>query len=292
MTLSLIVAMSENRVIGRDGGLPWRLSADLRRFKRLTMGHHLLMGRKTFAAIGRLLPGRTSVVISRQADYTAPGAVVVHDFAEACQVAQGDDQVFVVGGGEIYRHALPQVERLYITLIHTPVSGDTYFPEWNEHEWRLLEATRQPRDAQNEFDYSFLTYERVSAMSEQAKQELLSLTHQLLDCIARADWDAYQLLCDPTITCFEPEARNHLVEGLDFHRYYFALGARKTPANTTICAPQVRMLGADAAVISYVRLVQSLNDAGVPQTSRSEETRVWHKTAAGWRHVHFHRSVS
>jgi hypothetical protein len=129
-------------------------------------------------------------------------------------------------------------------------------------------------------------------MSEQVRNEILELTHKLLECIAKGDWESYQLLCDPAITCFEPEARSHLVEGLDFHRYYFALGARKTPVNTTICAPQVRLLGADAAVVSFVRLVQHLDGAGVPQTSRSEETRIWQRKDGVWKHVHFHRSVS
>jgi calcium/calmodulin-dependent protein kinase (CaM kinase) II len=128
-------------------------------------------------------------------------------------------------------------------------------------------------------------------MSEAAKQELLTLTHRLLESIAKADWETYQLLCDPTLSAFEPEARGQLAEGLEFHRFYFALGARRTPVNTTICAPHVRLLSDDAAVVSYVRLVQSLDAAGVPQTARSEETRVWQKRDGIWRHVHFHRST-
>jgi dihydrofolate reductase len=159
--LSLIVAMSENRVIGRGGQLPWRLSSDLRRFKRLTMGHRLLMGRKTFASIGRLLPGRTSVVLTRQTDYTAPGAVVAHDLDQARQWALGDEQVFVIGGAEIYRQTLPWAERIYLTVIHAQVEGDAFFPELPPAEWRLIEVTRCPRDAQNEYDHSFLIYERV-----------------------------------------------------------------------------------------------------------------------------------
>jgi hypothetical protein len=129
-------------------------------------------------------------------------------------------------------------------------------------------------------------------MPTEIEREVLELTHRLLDSIAKADWETYQLLCDPSLTCFEPEARNQLVAGLDFHRYYFALGARKTAVNTTICAPQVRVLGADAVVVSYVRLVQSLDAAGTPQTSRSEETRIWQRHDGVWKHVHFHRSVS
>lgn len=159
--LSVIVAMSENRVIGRAGRLPWRLAADLRRFKRLTMGHHLIMGRKTFEAIGRLLPGRTTIVVTRQAGYRAAGALVAGSLAEACQLAGGDDEAFVVGGGELYRQALPQAERLYLTLVHAHVEGDTFFPAWPPGPWRVVEQTRVPRDAENEFEHSFLLYERV-----------------------------------------------------------------------------------------------------------------------------------
>ena len=159
--LTLIVAMSENRVIGRDDRLPWRLSADLRRFKRLTMGHHLLMGRKTFESVGRVLPGRTSVVITRQDDYTAAGAVVAHSLDQARLLAGGDDQIFVIGGAEIYRQALPFADRICLTLIHAQVAGDTFFPDLPPADWRLVEAIRYPSDEQNEYDHSFQTYERV-----------------------------------------------------------------------------------------------------------------------------------
>jgi dihydrofolate reductase len=160
--LSLIVAMSENRVIGRDGGLPWRLSADLKRFKQLTMGHHLLMGRKTFESIGRLLPGRISVVITRLADYQAAGAVVAHSLEAARKLAADDPEVFIIGGGEIYRQALPQVDRIYLTRIHAQVEGDTYFPEIVDQEWTLREDTCYPRDARNEHEHGFLIYDRVN----------------------------------------------------------------------------------------------------------------------------------
>lgn len=161
MTLALIVAMSENRVIGREGRLPWRLSADLRRFKRLTLGHHLIMGRKTFESIGRVLPGRTSIVISRRAGYAIPEAAVASSLEAALQWAQGDPEVFVIGGGELYRLALPHAERIYLTLVHAQVEGDTLFPKLRPDDWRVVEATRFPRDGQNEFDHSFLIYERV-----------------------------------------------------------------------------------------------------------------------------------
>ncbi len=161
MVISLIVAMSDNRVIGRDGDLPWRLSADLRRFKRLTMGHHIIMGRKTFESIGRLLPGRTSIVISRRQDYDAKGAKLARDLNDAIQLAGDDNEVFVIGGAEIYRLALPRVDRIYMTAVHVAIEGDTYFPEFDARQWRLIEDERHAADEKNQYDYNFRIYERI-----------------------------------------------------------------------------------------------------------------------------------
>ena len=128
--------------------------------------------------------------------------------------------------------------------------------------------------------------------------ELLALNQRLLDAILAADWATYEQLCDPTLSAFEPEARGQLVEGLEFHRFYFDHfnSDKGTPAESppraTMCSPHVRMLGDDAAVVSYVRLVQKLAATGGPVTSATEETRVWQRQTAGWRHVHFHRSQS
>ena len=126
-------------------------------------------------------------------------------------------------------------------------------------------------------------------MAGTAEQELIDLTQRLLDSIGKADWKTYSELCDPTISCFEPEALGHLVEGMAFHRFYFDLGAATGPRNTTMVAPHVRLLG-ETAVVSYVRLTQRLNDAESPTTSAFEETRIWQKQKTGWMHVHFHRS--
>lgn len=128
-------------------------------------------------------------------------------------------------------------------------------------------------------------------MSDNSKDaaELLRLSQELLDAIAAADWKKYAELCDPTLTCFEPEARGHLVAGMPFHKYYFDLEPSKSPRQNTIASPHVRLLG-DTAIVSYVRLVQKL-DGGAPVTAQSEETRVWQRTAGQWRHVHFHRSA-
>jgi calcium/calmodulin-dependent protein kinase (CaM kinase) II len=124
-----------------------------------------------------------------------------------------------------------------------------------------------------------------------AAQELLDLNQQLLDAIAAGDWDTYENLCDPTISCFEPEARGHLVEGMEFHKFYFDLGApSQTLKVTTMVAPHVRLMGDEAAVVSYVRLNQRVSAAGEPFVSAVEETRVWERIEGEWKHVHFHRS--
>jgi hypothetical protein len=124
-----------------------------------------------------------------------------------------------------------------------------------------------------------------------AAQEIVTLTQQLLESIAKADWATYEKLCDASISCFEPEARGHLVEGLPFHKYYFELGADKHARTTTIAQPHVRMLGADAALIAYSRLVQKLDASGAPTVAFSQETRLWQKKSGAWKHVHFHRSM-
>jgi calcium/calmodulin-dependent protein kinase (CaM kinase) II len=126
-------------------------------------------------------------------------------------------------------------------------------------------------------------------MADAPQQELLELTRRLLDSIARADWATYQELCDPTLTAFEPEARGQLVEGMDFHHFYFNLGGARRQHHTTLCAPRVRLMG-DAAVVSYVRLNQRVGADGAPYTAAFEETRVWQRQDGRWKHVHFHRS--
>jgi calcium/calmodulin-dependent protein kinase (CaM kinase) II len=127
-------------------------------------------------------------------------------------------------------------------------------------------------------------------MYTSVEQELIDLTQQLLDGIANGDWELYEHLCDAGLTAFEGESRGHLVAGLPFHKYYFDLERPATPSHTTICAPHVRLLGQDAAVVSYIRLVQQIGRDGVPETQRCEETRIWQRQHGQWRHVHFHRS--
>ena len=159
---SLIVAMTENGVIGRDGDMPWRMSDDLRRFKKITMGHHIVMGRKTYDSIGRPLPGRTTVVISRTASYDDPNIRVARSLEEALMIASLDDEIFISGGAQIFELALPLVDRIYLTKIHCRLDGETHFPAVNWSEWQLIEKQRHAADERNQYDYSFLTYERAA----------------------------------------------------------------------------------------------------------------------------------
>lgn len=167
MKVSLIAALARNRVIGRDNRLPWRLPADLRRFKQLTMGHTLLVGRKTFESIGRLLPGRTMLVASRQQGYAPEGVRVVRSVQEALDVARegGETELFVAGGAEIYRQTLPVADRLHLTRIEEDVPGDAYFPEYDETQWRLVEredfAPGHEPTEEAPFAWSFQVYERA-----------------------------------------------------------------------------------------------------------------------------------
>jgi dihydrofolate reductase len=162
MPLSLIVAMTRSGVIGRGGGLPWKLSADLKRFKALTMGHHLIMGRKTFDSLGRVLPGRTTVVITRRSEYAAPiGVNVAPSLDEALRFAVHDDEPFVIGGGEIFALALPRADRLYVTWVEAEVAGDTIFPAVGWRQWREIHSERHSADAKNEYDTTFSIYDRT-----------------------------------------------------------------------------------------------------------------------------------
>ena len=162
MRLSLIVAMTRRGVIGRAGSLPWRLSADLKRFKSLTMGHHLIMGRKTYDSLPSSLPGRKLVILTRtppaQASSSSP--IFVHNLAEAFEMTSADDETFVIGGGEIFRKTIDRADRLYVTWVEAEVEGDTYFPDWNPSNWKLVESTAHAADSRNEFAMTFCIYDR------------------------------------------------------------------------------------------------------------------------------------
>ena len=159
--ISLIVAASANNVIGTDGDLPWRLSDDLKRFKALTMGKPIVMGRKTWDSIGRPLPGRQNIVITRQKDFAAEGCDVVGSVAEALAAAGDAADIMVIGGSQIYELFLPEADRLYLTRVHTEVDGDAFFPELGETEWRLVDEQHHAADDSNEHAFSFQNYERV-----------------------------------------------------------------------------------------------------------------------------------
>jgi dihydrofolate reductase len=159
--LSIIVAMGRNRVIGHNNSLPWHLPADLQHFKAVTMGKPILMGRKTWESIGRPLPGRTNIVITRDPAYRAEGCVVVHDIAAALAAATGHDEVMVIGGAEFYRQVLPQADTLYLTCVDGEFAGDTFFPAINDADWCEVDSEAHPADARNPHAYRFVRMERV-----------------------------------------------------------------------------------------------------------------------------------
>ena len=167
--VSLVVAMAENRVIGRAGGLPWRLPDDLKHFKRLTLDHTVIMGRRTFDEVGRPLANRRNVVISRNADFHPAGVTVVPSLDEALALAATEKEVFVVGGGEIYRQALPRADRLYITLIHATVEGDTTFPAIDQSAWALESEQFHPADDRHEYGFTIKELRRRRRMGNDPK---------------------------------------------------------------------------------------------------------------------------
>ena len=160
--VSLIVAISSNGVIGRDGDLPWHLPADLRHFKKTTMGHHLIIGRATWDEVGKPLPGRIMVVVTRNRSFNVDGVLVAHSVEEALSLVRNDDEPFIGGGAEIYRQALEagMVDRLYITRVHTEVEGDTFFPSIDLGKWLLADQVDHPADEKNEHPYTFECYDR------------------------------------------------------------------------------------------------------------------------------------
>jgi len=162
--ISLVAAVSENGVIGRDGGLPWRLPADLQFFKRLTSGHTIIMGRRTWDEIRRALPHRRNIVVSRNHALDLPRAERAPDLEAALDLARaaGDTEAFVIGGGEIYRQALPLADRMYLTEVHAHVEGDTHFPAWDPAEWQVVSEERFPSDARHPHGFTIRRHDRRS----------------------------------------------------------------------------------------------------------------------------------
>lgn len=161
MTVSFIAAVSDNGVIGRGGGLPWHLPGDLKWFKDKTLGHTMIMGRKTFESIGKPLPGRKTVVVTRDPSFVPNGVALARSVDEALGKAGEDEEVFIAGGGDIFRQTLRVADRMYLTRIHADIEGDTRFPEVDWTQWREVFREEHAADAKNPYSYTFLIYERI-----------------------------------------------------------------------------------------------------------------------------------
>jgi dihydrofolate reductase len=161
MRISIIVAASTDNVIGKDGSLPWHLPEDLRRFKEITMGKPMIMGRATWDSIGRALPGRQSIVLSRQSGFVAEGCDVVSSVEEALAMAGDTSEIMIIGGGNLYEQFLPQTDRLYFTRVHASIEGDTFFPALAENEWSVVANENYPPGSEREFEFDILTMDRI-----------------------------------------------------------------------------------------------------------------------------------
>ena len=163
MIVSLLVAMDERGGIGLHNRLPWHLSADLKRFKELTLGHHILMGRKTYESIGRILSGRTMLVLTSHKDFKAENVLIASSLTAALeQVARrGEDEAFIIGGGQVFAQALPLADRIYLTRVHASLEADVFFPAFDEHLWRQTCLSTHPADEKNDYPYSFYVLEKI-----------------------------------------------------------------------------------------------------------------------------------
>lgn len=161
MRIAQIVAVAQNGVIGKDNDLIWRLSNDLKYFKNITTGHHIIMGRKNYESIGRPLPNRTSIIITRNPNYKAEGCIVVNSLEKAIEIAKtnGDDEAFIIGGGEIYNMSMNLVNRIYYTEVHESFEGDTFYPELDKSTWNEISREKHSSDEKNAHDYSFVIYD-------------------------------------------------------------------------------------------------------------------------------------
>jgi len=160
MEIAIIVAMTPQGLIGKDNQIPWHLPADLQRFKKITMGHPIIMGRKTFESLPGLLPGRQHIVLTRNSSYTADGCVIVTNWAQIEILVEG--KAFVIGGADIYNYALPIAKQLYTTIVHAELEGDTHFPDWNKGEWQEIEREFRAGDDKNKFDVDNILYRRIA----------------------------------------------------------------------------------------------------------------------------------
>ncbi|MDQ0298391.1 dihydrofolate reductase [Salibacterium salarium] len=162
MIISFVAAMDEKRVIGADNKMPWYLPNDLKHFKKVTHGNPIVMGRKTFESIGKPLPGRRNIIITSDVDYKAQGCEVLHSVEDiqSLQTEPSEEEIFVIGGATIFEQTFALASKMYLTIIHDTFSGDTYFPAWNEEEWKKLEEVEGTMDEKNNHPHTFLTLER------------------------------------------------------------------------------------------------------------------------------------
>ena len=160
MKLSIIVATDEEGLIGKDNDLPWKLSADLQYFRRVTMGKALIMGRRTHESIGRALPGRKNIVITSDEEYESDGCTISFSVQQALQECENIEEVMVMGGASLYKQFLPEASTIYLTLVHATLSGDTWFPDWDKNQWQVLSEEKFSADEKNEHPYSFIVYKR------------------------------------------------------------------------------------------------------------------------------------
>lgn len=159
--LTMIAAAAENNALGKDNDLVWHLPDDFKRFKQLTTGHHIIMGRKTFETFPKPLPNRTHIVITRKKDYQKEGAIVVNSLEEALELAKEDPQPFIIGGGEIYKLALPKADKIELTRVHGTFEADAFFPEIDEENWELVSSSFHPSDEAHNYSFTYLTYRRA-----------------------------------------------------------------------------------------------------------------------------------
>lgn len=164
--LTLIAAAAENNALGKDNDLVWHLPDDFRRFKKLTTGHHIIMGRKTFESFPKPLPNRTHIVLTRQEDYSPEGAMVVHSLEKALEISRKDPQPFVIGGGEIYQLAMNKADRIELTRVHGTFEADAFFPDLDPDQWELMSSTFHEKDGDHQYSFTYLTYQRVATSKE------------------------------------------------------------------------------------------------------------------------------
>ena len=162
MTLSAIVATAKNGIIGKDNEIPWYLPADFAYFKRITLNHHIIMGRNCYESIGRPLPKRTNIIVTRNPFYIATGCITVHSITEGVKIAKqnGETEAFIIGGGEIYKQTMQLLDKIYLTEVDLDTEGDVFFPEFNPAEWHLISEEKHEKDEKNEWDYTFKIFEK------------------------------------------------------------------------------------------------------------------------------------